>query len=53
MAKYCPKCRHIRKITRNKKAKCLVCGLSLLTKKFIEISDKQKLKTIKLEIKFK
>lgn len=51
--KYCPKCRHIRKVTHNKKAKCLPCGLSILASKVIEMSDKQKLKAIKLEMSFK
>lgn len=51
--KYCPKCRHIRKITGNKKAKCLPCGLSILASKVIEISDREKIKMIKFEMRLK
>lgn len=28
--KHCPQCRHIRKITGNKKAKCCKCGITQL-----------------------
>ncbi len=53
MTKYCKKCRHIRKITGNKKAKCLACGLSELAGKLLEMRDREKLKLIKLEMKMK
>lgn len=51
--KYCAKCRHIRKITGNKKAKCCVHGLTKLVTDFIAMSDKQKLKMLKLEMRLK
>jgi RNA polymerase subunit RPABC4/transcription elongation factor Spt4 len=53
MAKYCSKCRHIRKITKNKKAKCCVCGLTKLVSDFIALTDKQKLKMLKFELRMK
>jgi len=53
MAKHCPKCRHIRKITHNKKAKCCVCGLSKLMAEFIALTDKRKLKMLKFEMRLK
>lgn len=52
-AKQCRKCRHIRKITGNKKTKCLTCGLSKLVTEFIEITDKEKLKMLKFEMRMK
>jgi hypothetical protein len=53
MAKQCAKCRHIRKITGNKKAKCCIHGLSKLVTDFLSFTDKQRLKSIKLEMKLK
>lgn len=53
MAKYCKKCRHIRKITGNKQAKCCTCGLPILVTNLLQMTDKQKLKLIKLEMRYK
>jgi len=53
MAKQCLKCRHIRKITKNKKAKCCVHGLVKLVTDFINSTDKQKLRMLKLEMRLK
>lgn len=53
MAKQCGKCRHIRKITGNKKAKCLTHGISKLVMSFINLTDKQKLKMLKFEMRMK
>jgi hypothetical protein len=51
--KYCKKCRHIRKVTGNKNAKCLTCGLPELAGKMLQLRDKDKLKLIRLEMKFR
>lgn len=51
--KYCPKCRHIRKITHNKKAKCCACGLSILSEKLDAIKDREKIKMIRFEMRMK
>ena len=49
----CNKCKHIRLITGDKKARCIKHGMSVLVKRFMDITDKQKLKAIKLEMRFK
>lgn len=51
--KYCKKCRHIRKITGNKKAKCLACGLPALAQAFIEMTDREKIKMLKFEMRMR
>ena len=53
MAKQCLKCRHIRKVTGNKKAKCLCHGINKLVTDFIAMTDKQKLKMLKFEMRLK
>lgn len=49
----CKQCVHARKITGNKKVKCLKHGLSQLAQQFIELTDKQKLKALKFEMRMK
>ena len=53
MAKQCSKCRHIRKVTGNKKNKCLLHGMSKLVTDFFAVTDKQRLKSLKLEMRMK
>ena len=53
MAKQCRKCRHIHKVTGNKHTKCLTHGLSKLVTDFVALTDKQKLKSLKLEMRLK
>lgn len=49
----CKTCKHIKQITGNKKARCFRHGMSVLVKRFMEVSDREKLKAIKLEMRFK
>jgi len=69
MARYCKQCRHCRKMARIagkanglkgkkleiyvKGIKCLSCGLPELAGKIIQLRDKDKLKLIRLEMKFR
>lgn len=69
MAKYCRQCRHSRKVARAagkanglkgkklevyvKGIKCLSCGLPQLAGAVLQLRDKDKLKLIRLEMRFK